>query len=393
METFWNSALEGRSGIRRLTAFDTSSLARECQIGGEIRDFDPTNWMTRPRAMVTARFSQFALAVASMAADDSGIKLSDIAEDKIAVAFGTSMSGLVDMILPEFQSFLRGNGILPSTAREFPGQAATAHVTTDLRARGATTTIASACAAGLDAISWAADRICRGEATVAVAGASETPLAAATLESFRTFGLLSSWSGDPAAACRPFERDRSGLVVSEGAAAVLLEEEDHARRRGARIYARVLGTGRSAEAGAMKVELSGESAARSMELALNGSRLQPFDIDYVSAHGNAVPDHDVAETAALKLALGSHAYRVPASSIRSMCGQAMAASSAIQIVTACLAIRSRSVPPTINLEERDPDCDLDYVANQARVVRVRNVLVHVRSIGGSHASMVLGQVD
>lgn len=347
--------------------------------------------MAKPRAAVTARFSQFALATASMAADDSGIKLSDVAQDKIAVAFGTSMSGLVDMILPEFQSFLRGNDILPSTAREFPGQAATAHVTTDLQARGATTTIASACAAGLDAISWAAERICRGDAIVAVAGASETPLAPATLESFRTFGLLSSWSGGPAAASRPFERHHSGLVVAEGAAAVLLEEEDHARKRGARIYARILGTGRSAEAGAMRVELSGQSAARSMQLALGEAMLQPSNIDYVSAHGNGVPDHDVAETAALKLALGSHAYRAPISSIRSMCGQAMAASSAIQIVTACLAIRDRNVPPTINFDERDPECDLDYVPNEARVVRVRNVLVHVRSIGGSHASMVLGQ--
>ena len=346
--------------------------------------------MSRRRAEVTARFSQFALASSDMAVKDAGLDLTLVPADRLTVAFGTSMSGLVDFGFGAHESFLGGQGIQPWIAREFPGQAATTHVGSEVGARGPTTTMASACAAGLDAIAWAAERVCRGEATAAIAGASETPLGPSTLEAFREFGLLATWAGDPASACRPFELNRTGLVVSEGAAAVVLEEERAARARGAHIYARVLGSGRSMEAPARRIDLEGKAAAQSMTEALRAAGFTPRDVDYIAAHGNGIPDHDLAETSALKLALGPQAWSVPVSSIRSMCGQAMAASSAIQIVTGCLVIRDRQIPPTINFHERDPQCDLDYVPNKARVARVRNVLVHVRSIGGTHASMILG---
>jgi 3-oxoacyl-[acyl-carrier-protein] synthase II len=324
-----------------------------------------------------------------MALEESQLEARDLGEN-FAVAFGTSMNGLVDIALAGYEKFLRRERIPPWTAREFPAQAATTHVAADVGARGPMAALASGCAAGVDAISWAAERIRFGEAVAAIAGGSETPLEPATLESFREFGMLASWHGDPANACRPFERHRTGVVVAEGAAAVALEREPDARARRAKIYARVLSVGRSMEPSPNRVEISGESAARSIVLALEAAGLSARDVDYVCAHGNAIPEHDVAETAALKLALGAHAYSVPVSSIRSMCGQAMSASSAIQVAVACLAIRDQRVPPTINYEDPDPRCDLDYVPNKSRLARLRHVLVHVRSIGGAHVSMLLG---
>lgn len=392
VDAFWNSLRAGESGIDHIRHFDVSHLAPECRIAGEVRDFDPSAWIPRHLIRSSGRFSQFALATVKMAVDDSRLALREIPSHRLMVSFGSSMSGLVDVFLPAVMAFVRGEDMDPWAAREFPAQAATAHVATEIGARGGGATLSTGCAAGLDAIAWAADRIRTGEADAVVAGATETPLSPATLDAFRLYGLLSKWSGAPALACRPFDLLRSGLVVGEGAAAVVIEEEEHAKRRGADIYASIGGSGTTTEPmRSSRLEMSGESAAGSMTLALKISGLGTDDIDYVCAHGNSIPDHDIAETAALKLTFGSQAANIPISSIKSMCGQAFAASSAMQVVATCLALKEGVVPPTINYAIPDPKCDLDYVPGVARVVRLRNALVHVRSMGGTHASLVLSR--
>ncbi|PYN40568.1 MAG: hypothetical protein DMD95_21460 [Candidatus Rokuibacteriota bacterium] len=256
---------------------------------------------------------------------------------------------------------------------------------------GQTTTFATACAAGLDAVGWAADQIREGRATAVIAGATETPLSEFMIKVFHSAGVLSKWPGPPEEASRPFDMWRSGLVLAEGAAMLTLESEEHARARNASVYARILGVA-SANEGAhlRKVDETGESVANAIENALRVADLAPNDIDFICAHGNSMQDYDAAETAGIKRVFGSHAWNVPISSTKAMCGQALAASSAMQVVVACLALKNQVVPPTINYETRDPRCDLDYVPNVLRVARVRTVLIHAHSLGGAHLAMIIG---
>jgi 3-oxoacyl-(acyl-carrier-protein) synthase len=386
---FWKALQQGRSGVSTLTTFDTSKLAPECRLGAEVLDFTSTDWMEPRVARTSGRFSQFAVAAARMAVDDSGLDLSHVRPDRLTVSFGTSMDGLADILLPQFQAHLSGEELERWTAREYPGHAATAHVAREVGCEGQWVTISTACAAGLDSIAWAAEQIRTGAAAVAIAGGTETPLSPVPLESFRRLGLLARWEGNPSEASRPFDRFRSGLVIGEGAAAVVIEDELPARARGAHIYARILAATSTSEAQTSQIEMSGKSLARCISQTLRLARRQVVQLDYICAHGNGIPRHDVAETAGIKLALGSQAYSVPVSSIKSMCGQAFAASSAMQVVASCLAINDGILPPTINYSERDPLCDLDYVPNNSRAARIRTVLVHARSIGGSHTTMLL----
>ncbi len=391
VDKFWAAAKAGKSGIRTPTLFDASKLPRECQMVGEVRDFNARDWMPLSIIKVAGRFSQFAIAAGKMALKDSRLDLSALPAERFMVSMGTSMSGLVDVEHSNFLSFLHGEDMRPWTVLEYPGHAATSHLAISVGARGQTASIATACVAGLDAVAWAAEKIERGDAAAVLAGATETPLSAASIEAFRALGALSSWSGRPAEASRPFDKLRSGLVLAEGAAIIVVEDESSARARGAPIYARILGVGSVTEGAHMRnVDATGEYAARAMEAAIRHAQLSAEDIDFVCAHGNALVDYDAAETAGIKRALGKRAWCVPVSSIKSMCGQALAASGAMQIVASCLAIRDSIVPPTINYTVPDPACDLDYVPNVSRAIRLRTALIHAQSIGGSHAAIVLG---
>jgi 3-oxoacyl-(acyl-carrier-protein) synthase len=387
---FWKGLQQGRSAIAQLTGFDTSQVAAECRLGAEVVDFKASDWMDARVARSSGRFSQFAVACTRLALDDSGVEMETVPASRVMVSFGTSMNGLADVLLPQLKTYFNGGDAAPWTAREYPGHAATAHAAREAGAGGAWATLSTACAAGLDAISWGAQKIESGEASVVVAGGTETPLSPVTLEGFRIFGLLARWDQRPSEASRPFDRLRTGLVVGEGAAAVVLEEESQARSRGARIYARIAGSSSTAEALVTnQIEMSGESLARCIQETLARSEVGISELDYISAHGNAIPSHDIAETAGIKAALGKHAYSVPVSSIKSMCGQAFAASSAMQVVATCMAMRDGVLPPTINYSVADPLCDLDYVPNSSRPARVRTALIHARSIGGSHTTMLL----
>src|SRR3990170_5423201 len=387
VDNFWSSALAGRSGISSPTLFDASKLPPDCRMVGEVRDFNPLDWMPGRIARVAGRFSQFALAAAKMARQDSGFDIASTSAERVSVAIGTSMNGQVDLGESNFTAFLQGRDVAPWVTNEYPAHAATSHVAIEAAARGQTTTFSTACAAGLDAIGWAAEEVLRGKAVAAIAGGSETPLSPYALSLFHSAGVLSRWQGPPEEACRPYDKWRSGLVLGEGAAVVLIEEEAAAQARGAPIYARILGFGSASEGAHLRrVDESGEAVANAMTMALNGACVAPSDIDYICGHGNSMLDYDAAETAGTKRAFGKHAWNVPLSSLKSMCGQALAASSAMEVVASCLALRDQILPPTINYRIPDPTCDLDYVPNTARNGRIRKVLIHAHSLGGSHVA-------
>jgi 3-oxoacyl-[acyl-carrier-protein] synthase II len=325
-----------------------------------------------------------------MALSDSGLDAESRSLDGAKVVFGTSMSGLVDVQQPTFVSFLQGERVVPWVPHEYPGHAAASHVAHSIGARGQTTTIGTLCSAGMDAVGWAAEQVWRGQATIVIAGGAETPLSDFTMSAFYSAGVLSRWRGEPERASRPFDALRSGLVIGEGAAAVVIEEEAHARARGARIYAVIGGYESASEGGHLhRTDMTGETASGAMRAVLEQSELGPEDIDYFCAHGNAMVDYDVAETMAVKRTFGRSAYNFPVSSLKAMCGQAFAASAAMQVVATCLVLRDGVVFPTINLEYPDPQCDLDYVPNTARRARVRRALIHSHAMGGSHSALVL----
>lgn len=391
IDTFWAAASSGKSGVGPLTLFDGSKLPAACRIVGEVPGFNYRDWMPGRAGRMASRYSHFAVAAATMARRDSRLETDGPRSEEVKVAFGSSMSGLVDVQEPTFQAFLRGEGVWPWACLEFPTHAATSHIAIRAGARGQTISFATACAAGLDAIGWAAEQVTAGQASAVIAGAAETPLSPYSLAAFESTGVLSSWQGPPAEASRPFDGLRAGLVLAEAAAAVVVEDEDHARTRGAHIYAHVLGFASAAEGAHLrKVDESGQTIARAMQQALSRAVLTPGDIDYICAHGNSMQDYDVAETAGIKKAFGRYAFNIPISSPKSMYGHALAASGPMSVVTACLALRHGLIPPTINYQVPDLACNLDYVPNIARTGRLRTVLIHSHSLGGSHAVLVLG---
>jgi 3-oxoacyl-[acyl-carrier-protein] synthase II len=390
-EEFWPAALAGRSGTRAPTLFDSEGLPAGCQIVGEVRDFRPDRWMPTAVARRTARFSQLAMAAAQLAIKDSGLELNAVSPERLFVGMGTAAAGF-DMYERNIQSFYRDRTIEPWMVLESPGHSPASHVAILTGAQGQTLSFGSACASGLDAVAWGAEQVGRSDADAVIAGGTESVLTRQMVAAFHAVGVLSQWTDDPTRASRPFDRLRSGMVLAEGAAVVVLEQERHARARGAKIYARVLGSGSAGEGEHLrKMDTTGSGVARAVSAALADAGLRPIDIDYCVAHGNSMQDYDIAETAGLKNALGRQAYCIPVSSLKSMCGQALGASGAMQVVAGCLAIQDQRVLPTINYDVPDPACDLDYVPNRSRTALVRQALVHAASMGGSHSVLVLGR--
>ena len=324
VDAFWEAACAGRSGLGR-PSFQVPGLPDEFQAVGEVHDFVPRQWIGPQAARTAGRFSQFAVAAGEMASLDAGIppggSLSAVfGPEALKVAIGTCMNGQADLGEGSHTAFLHGEPLTPFTVLEYPAHASSSHVAIAAGARGQAVTFATACAAGLDAIAWASDEVRARRAKAVLAGGSESPLSAYSLRLFHSVGVLAKWDGDPKEASRPFDALRSGLVLAEGAAVVLVEDRESARRRGVTPYAQVLGYATANEAQHLrKVDTTGATVARAIEGALRQARLAPADIDYVCAHGNSMPDYDAAETAGIKHALGRHAWNVPVSSIKSMC--------------------------------------------------------------------------
>ena len=380
-EEFWDSLISGRSGIGRITSFDTSGLP--VQIAGEVKGFDPSRYISPKKAKQLSKVAQFAIAAARMAVEDAGLEIRD--QGEIGVCFG-SICGKPEFEF-DFRRYLKKGvrGIHPLTAANFCAHSLTAHVSTELGIRGVAETISSGCTAGLDAIIWGVSQIRQGKARVVIAGGADSFLFPFCFAATCASGNLSKNS------CRPYDLSRDGVVLGEGGAAVVLEDLENALDRGKEIYAEVLGFGWASEGG-MGGDTTGEAIARAVKRALMMAKLEPSDIDYINAHGNAMRDYDIAETKGFKLAFGEEIYSIPISSIKPITGQAFSATGVFQVIAACLTLKTGAIPPTINLQTPDPNCDLDYVPNRPRRARVRNILINAQNFG-THTVLILGRVS
>lgn len=393
-KAYWEAIRDGRSGVRRIERFDASEFP--CQIAGELWEFDPTDFMTRAEVKRWHRYVHQAVASAMLAHEDSGLSKAGYDPERIAVGFGTSAGAPDEYYMRYRESFENGGWSkidkLASSASS--GHAATANVTAALKARGPATTLASGCATGLDVISWGMMQIRRGLADAAVCGASEAPLTALTLAATCSLGILSKRNDEPGKAMRPFDRNSDGIVLSEGAGAVVLERADHAIARGAPIYGEICGYGAAAEGmNALILDKEGKALARAIRIALTDAGVQPEEIDGAACHGVSLPAYDRSETQAYKHALGNHVYRIPITASKSMTGQPYSAGGILNVGTALFSLGKGIIPPTINLEDPDPMCDLDFVPNKARYNDISTMLVTAMSFGGTHGALVMRKMN
>jgi 3-oxoacyl-[acyl-carrier-protein] synthase II len=388
IDAFWHGLLSGVSAVRRITAFDASK--NQSQIAAEV-DFNPADFFPPRRIRELWRFSQFAVASARLAVDDAKITIDKALADRTGVCFGTSVNGMgeAEHLHEGFLTEGPTRRIIPVVVG-CPPHSATSQVAIELALTGPAVTVSSNCCTGLDAIATAWSQIASGRTDVAIAGGAEAPIYPFAFSTFEALGLLSKRNDQPVAASRPYDALRDGLVLGEGAGALVLEELDFARDRGARIYAELAGFASAGEGADMrKSDATGSALASAISGALDNARLAADDIDYINAHGSSLPDYDVCDTNAFKLAFGRRAYSIPTSSIKSMLGQAVSASGAFQAISSCLSIRDGIVPPTANYEHPDPLCDLDYVPKKPRPARVRNVLMNAHGIGGGFSVLIL----
>jgi 3-oxoacyl-[acyl-carrier-protein] synthase II len=374
--------------VRRITAFDPSN--NECQIAAEV-DFAPGTFFSPKRTRELWRFSQFAVSAALLAARDAHLSIEREISDRVAVCFSTSVSGMGDAERPHENFLTEGpTRQLYPLVLSLPAHTASSQIAIELGTTGPLVTISTNCCSGLDAIHAAYAQIQSGRVDIAIAGGAEAPLFPFSFSAFEALGVFSRRNDDPPAASRPYDKLRDGLVLGEGAGALVLEELSFARERGADIYAEVAGYAAAGEGVDMrKSEPSGTVLAAAIHRALDSARMTPDEIDHINAHGSSAPDYDLTDTNGLKKAFGRRIYSIPVSSIKSMLGQAISASGAFQAISSCLSIRDHVVPPTINHEVPDPDCDLDYVPNKARSCRVRNVLMNAHGLGGGFSVLVL----
>ncbi|GIX46385.1 MAG: 3-oxoacyl-[acyl-carrier-protein] synthase 2 [Candidatus Tectimicrobiota bacterium] len=391
-DAFWEALVAGRSGIDRITRFDASRYP--CQIAGEVRDFRPTDYLEPREAKRLPRVAQFAIAAAKMAMADAGLEVTPDNRKEIGVCFGTSL-GKAETFEADHLAFLdKGIRVLnPLTLVEIPSHGVTSHVAVALGVEGVCGTVATGCTNGLDVVQWGYTQIQLQRARAILVGCAEAVLTPFTFGVVCASRVLSTRNDDPQGASRPFEKYRDGMVLSEAAGTLLLEDYEQARARGAPMYAEILG-GASGRDGndLIHCDLSGAGMAHVMAEALHHAAVSRADIDYINAHGNSLPNYDLAETNAIKTVFGSLAYNIPISSIKSMIGQPFSAAGCLQAIASCLTLKHSIIPPTINYETPDPLCDLDYVPNRARRARVRTLLVHVHGIGGMDSALVLAKV-
>jgi 3-oxoacyl-[acyl-carrier-protein] synthase II len=390
IDAFWNGLTQGRSGVRRITRFDAAPYPS--QIAGEVPDFNAAAHLPRRDVVRTDAFIHFALISALAALGDSGVKI-DGQNDRVGVSIGTGMGG-VPLLLSSWET-LRQEGMAGVSAYALPGSLpnmAAGWVSLRTGARGPLFSPTTACAASSQAVGDAFRTIQRGDADVMLAGGTDSLIHPLVIAGFSAIRALSTRNDDPQRASRPFDRDRDGFVLAEGAGILVLEAREPARARGAHIYAEVLGYGLSADAHHPTAS-SSEGPARAMQLALADARLSPEAVDYVNAHGTSTQLNDQHETEAIKAVFGDHARRLAVSSIKSMTGHLVGAAGGVEAIATVLALHHGVLPPTINHTTPDPACDLDYVPNQARRVPIRVAMSNSFAFGGTNAILVLGRSE
>ncbi len=388
----WAALCEGRSGIAPITLFDPTGLPS--RIIGEVKGFDGIAVFGAKEARRTSRPVLLGIVAAREAVADSGLDIGPIADD-VAVIVASGIGGMEVLERASVNYHERGHKAVSAyTAMAMLVDMPAGMIATDTGARGPNFAIVSACASGSHAIGEAAEQIRRGDAVAALAGGTEAAICGVGMAAFGVMGALSRRNDEPERASRPFDVDRDGFVAAEGAAVLMLEEREHARARGARIYAELVGYGATADAGhPTQPDADGRGSRRCMERTLARARCAPADVDYVNAHGTGTPLNDVAETLAMHAVFGDHAGRLPISSTKSMTGHLLGAAGALEAVVAVMAVHDGFVPPTINLDNPDPRCDLDYVPHTGRELSVGVALSTSFGFGGHNACLAFSASD
>jgi 3-oxoacyl-[acyl-carrier-protein] synthase II len=391
VEPFWSALCAGRSGVGPLTLFDTTEF--KVQFGGQVRDWDPVARFGVKEARHLDRFAQFALAAGIAAVEDAGIDFTTIPEEQCGVMIGSGIGGLNEFESQHTVMMQKGpSRISPFVIPKLMVNAASGQLSIRWGLKGPCSAVATACASAANAIGDALKLIQTGWADVMVTGGSEAAITHMGLGGFASMRALSTRNDDPPRASRPFDRDRDGFVLAEGAGVLILEAEEIARRRGARIYAELLGYGMSADGWHITApDEEGRGAVRSMKRCLDDARLSADAVDYINAHGTSTMLGDLAETRAMKQVFGPHSRRLQISSTKSQLGHTLGASGGVELIASAMAIHTGVLPPTINLDHPGEGCDLDYIPNVAREARVNYIMSNSFGFGGHNASLLIGR--
>ncbi|MCF6094360.1 beta-ketoacyl-ACP synthase II [Microaerobacter geothermalis] len=393
LDEFWGSLLSGKSGIDRITSFDVSEYPT--QIAAEIKDFNPEDYMDKKDARRMDRFAQFAVAATKTAMEDARLSMDEVNPDKVGVYIGSGIGGLGTW--EEQHQILMEKGprrVSPFFIPMMIANMASGQVSIMFGAKGPNSSPISACATGTHAVGDAFKIIQRGQADVMIAGGSEATIRPMALAGFCAARAMSTRNDEPTKASRPFDKNRDGFVMGEGAGVLILESLEHAKKRGAKIYAEVVGYGMSGDAYHLTAPApEGEGAARAMKEAIVDAGLNPEDVDYINAHGTSTEYNDKFETLAIKTVFGDHAYRLAVSSTKSMTGHLLGATGGIEAIVCAKTLMDQVIPPTINYETPDPECDLDYVPNEARKSNVRVALSNSFGFGGHNATIILKKYE
>ncbi|EGG32690.1 beta-ketoacyl-ACP synthase II [Paenibacillus sp. HGF5] len=388
LDTFWNSLMKGKSGVSRIEAFDVSDYTT--QIAASMKDFNPEDYMDRKEARKMDRFVQLAVAAGSKALEDSGLDIGVNADaERVGVSIGSGIGGLGTW--EDQHNILLEKGpkrVSPFFIPMMIANMASGQMSINLGAKGPNTTQVTACATGTHSIGDSYRLIQRGDADVMICGGAEATIRPTGMAGFCAMRAMSTRNDEPEKASRPFDTGRDGFVMGEGAGVLVIESLEHALKRGAKIYAEVIGYGLSADAHHI-TEPDPDGAARCMKMAIRDAGIAPEDVDYINAHGTSTPVGDRSETKAVKMALGDHAYKVAVSSTKSMTGHLLGAAGGVEAVICGLSLKNQTIAPTINLEDQDPECDLDYVPNHPRKADLDVVMSNSFGFGGHNATIIL----
>ncbi|AEE91338.1 beta-ketoacyl-acyl carrier protein synthase II [Tepidanaerobacter acetatoxydans Re1] len=389
LDKFWKSLIEGKSGIDTITTFDTDDLPSN--IAGEVRDFNPENYIEKKEIKRLDRFTQFAIAATKMALEDSKLNLLQIDRTRAGVILGSGIGGATTW--EEQHSVLLEKGprrVSPFFIPMMIINMASGQVSMAFDLKGPNFTVVTACASGTNAIGEAFKVLQRGDADIIISGGTEAPITRLSMTGFSSMKALSTRNDEPSKASRPFDKDRDGFVMGEGAGIIIMETLDSALKRNARVYGEIIGYGSTADAYHLtQPSPDGEGAARAMKASILDAGILPNEVDYINAHGTSTPLNDKFETLAIKNAFGEHAYKLAISSTKSMTGHLLGAAGAIEFIVSLLATFKNEIPPTINYDNADPECDLNYVPNRAINRTVNVALSNSMGFGGHNASVIV----
>ena len=382
----WEGVLNGRSGVRTIERFDPSAL--KTHIAGEIRDFNPELYMPAKEARKTDTFIHYAVSGTKLALEDAGLEITDELSERTGTVIGTGIGGMETYVNTVLMMEKKGpNRLSPFFIPNIITNMAAGYVSIIFNAKGPNCATTTACAASAHAIDYSTMSIRRGETDIMITGGTEAPLVPLTIAGFNAMRALSTNNEDPKGASRPFDKERDGFIIGEGSGILILEELEFAKKRGARIYAEILGCGMSSDASHITAP-SLQGPVKSMKDAIKDAGINPEEIDYINAHGTSTQLNDANETAAIKEVLGDHAYKTPVSSTKSMTGHMLGAAGGVEAAFSILALKDGVIPPTINLDNPDPGCDLDYVPHEAREAPIKTVLSNSFGFGGTNGSLI-----